>query len=110
MIPSAFNFLERIPLTSTGKTNRRALPEPDMSHLRREMVAPRNEQEQEMCNLWAQVLGLEEISVYDNFFRLGESQKWITDLKLLIVLLPVHCFTSLAHLSPHCLCLPIDAL
>jgi thioesterase domain-containing protein/acyl carrier protein len=73
MIPTAFVLLDSLPLTSSGKLDRRALPEPDPD--RREdligYVAPRTTVEQVLAEIWADVLGRERVSVHDNFFDLG---------------------------------------
>ncbi len=73
MMPSAFVFLDALPLSPNGKVNREALPEP--SHNRSEaceaFVAPRTELEQIVAGIWAEVLKLERIGVHDSFFELG---------------------------------------
>jgi amino acid adenylation domain-containing protein len=73
MIPSAFVMLERLPLTSNGKVDRRRLPEPDHARpeLERAFVAPRNETEEALTKIWSEVLGVERVGVNDNFFELG---------------------------------------
>ena len=79
MVPSAFVFLDEIPLTSNGKVDRSALPAPDLLRIdyRTESVPARNPQEQLISNIWIEVLGYELsdensfISVNDNFFDLG---------------------------------------
>jgi amino acid adenylation domain-containing protein len=73
MIPSAFVMLEALPLTSSGKVDRRALPAPDRNGFQAEgqFVAPRTPVEQTLADIWAEVLGLESISIHDNFFHLG---------------------------------------
>ena len=72
MIPTAFVFLDSLPLTSNGKVDRKALPVPDSSdQLIREYVAPRNSTEEIIANIWAEVLGVERVGIYDNFFELG---------------------------------------
>jgi tyrocidine synthetase-3 len=65
--------LEKLPLTSSGKVDRRALPAPDAGSLgsRLAYAAPRTAGERKLAALWSQVLGREEIGVYDNFFHLG---------------------------------------
>ncbi|HET9714426.1 MAG TPA: amino acid adenylation domain-containing protein [Pyrinomonadaceae bacterium] len=73
MVPSIFMMLERLPLTSSGKIDRKALPAPDQSRpeLAAKMVAPRNEVEQTLAEIWQSVLGLERVGIYDSFFELG---------------------------------------
>ncbi len=72
MIPTAFVFLDHLPLTSNGKVDREALPVPDGSdQLTHEYVAPRNPTEEILANIWAEVLGVERVGIHDNFFELG---------------------------------------
>ncbi len=73
MLPTAFVLLDKLPLTSNGKINRRALPVPDAAHLAFEetYVAPRNAIEEALADLWANILGLERVGIRDNFFDLG---------------------------------------
>ncbi|HEX9981688.1 MAG TPA: non-ribosomal peptide synthase/polyketide synthase [Thermoanaerobaculia bacterium] len=74
MIPAAYVRLESIPLNTNGKVDRRALQRLDVAVASgREYVAPRNETEQALAEIWAEVLGLapEEIGVNDSFFELG---------------------------------------
>ncbi|MCA1635262.1 MAG: amino acid adenylation domain-containing protein, partial [Acidobacteria bacterium] len=73
MIPSAFVMLDALPLTPSGKVNRRALPAPDFSRVERAhaFVAPRTAAEEVVAEIWKQVLGVERVGATDNFFELG---------------------------------------
>jgi tyrocidine synthetase-3 len=72
MIPSFFVQLESMPLTSNGKVNRRALPEPEGRALRHaDYVAPRTELEIRLSEIWRSVLGIERVGIKDHFFELG---------------------------------------
>src|SRR5262249_19559755 len=73
MIPSAFVFLNALPLTPNGKVDRSKLPQPDDSRpsLEQGFVEPRSEIEELVAQVWREVLKLEKIGVYDNFFDLG---------------------------------------
>jgi acyl-coenzyme A synthetase/AMP-(fatty) acid ligase len=73
MIPSAFVFLDALPLTSHGKVDRAALPVPDQlrPELERAFVAPRTPVEVELAGIWAKVLQLERVGIHDDFFELG---------------------------------------
>ena len=73
MVPSAFVPLASLPLTSQGKIDRHALPAPDESRpeLGHAYVAPRNQYEELLADIWSRVLGVERIGVDDNFFQLG---------------------------------------
>ncbi|AFZ11270.1 amino acid adenylation domain protein [Crinalium epipsammum PCC 9333] len=73
MIPSAFVLLEAIPVNTNGKIDRRALPAPDTSrhNLDSNFVAPRNPTEEIIADIWMQVLGIQQVSIDDNFFDLG---------------------------------------
>jgi len=73
MVPSAFVMLGALPKTPTGKVDRRALPEPDVAQpgAASAFVAPRNDAEQTLAEIWSEVLGLDEVGVHDNFFELG---------------------------------------
>ena len=72
MIPSAFVFLDKFPLTPNGKIDRQALPEPDFEANREtEFIAPCNETEIKLAQIWQEVLGIEKVGIHDNFFALG---------------------------------------
>jgi amino acid adenylation domain-containing protein len=74
MVPAVFVRLEALPLTPNGKVDRRALPEPDASDAMvrsDDFRAPRTDVEQVVAKVWAEVLGIDDISLDDNFFDLG---------------------------------------
>lgn len=72
MVPSHFVHLDIIPLNANGKVDRKSLPKPDTAkQLAAHHVAPRNELEQEITDIWCQVFNQEQIGIYDNFFELG---------------------------------------
>ncbi|TXS16039.1 amino acid adenylation domain-containing protein [Streptomyces sp. adm13(2018)] len=69
MTPAAFVELAELPLTRTGKLDRRALPAPQYAGGGDR--APRNEREQLLCGLFADLLGVPQVAVDDNFFAMG---------------------------------------
>jgi amino acid adenylation domain-containing protein len=73
MIPSAFMFLEALPLMSNGKVDRKTLPVPDQirPELEESFVAPRTAVEEILAEIWAELLKVERVGVHDNFFDLG---------------------------------------
>lgn len=70
MIPSYFVKLEEFPLTTNGKIDRKALPEPE-KNTEEEYIAPRNDLEKKLVDIWSSVLGIENVGINDNFFNLG---------------------------------------
>jgi amino acid adenylation domain-containing protein/thioester reductase-like protein len=72
MVPSRFVYLEKFPLTSNGKLDRKALPEPDeASIVRKEYIAPRDEIERTIALIFQETLKIEKVGLDDNFFDLG---------------------------------------
>jgi amino acid adenylation domain-containing protein len=72
MVPNAFVCLESLPLSPNGKIARKELPAPDGTlNLQESYVSPRNPTEQQIADVWAQVLNLERVGIHDNFFELG---------------------------------------
>jgi amino acid adenylation domain-containing protein len=83
MLPNAFVVLDQLPLTSNGKIDRRALPPPPdqaRPELDADFVSPNNSVEKILADIWAQVLGLEQVGIYDNFFELGGHSLLATEL------------------------------
>ncbi|NOG44271.1 MAG: amino acid adenylation domain-containing protein [Calditrichaeota bacterium] len=74
MVPSAFIILDAFPLTTNGKLDRRALPEPEHDtriQSEKEFIAPRNETEEKLALIWADILKVKQVGALDNFFDLG---------------------------------------
>src|SRR5208337_2668020 len=73
MVPAVFVLLEAFPLTANGKVDRHALPTPDgqRPELDEAFVAGRTPTEELLAEIWAQVLGVERVGIYDDFFQLG---------------------------------------
>ncbi|MDM5265145.1 non-ribosomal peptide synthetase [Bacillus wiedmannii] len=72
MIPSYFMELSEIPLTTNGKVDKKAMPEPDGKvKVTEEYVPPTNRTEEILTQIWEEVLGIEQIGIHDNFFVLG---------------------------------------
>ncbi len=72
MVPSLFVPLETLPLTPSGKVDRKRLPEPTASRRpARERVAPRDAREEVIAEIWSEVLGDEAVGVHEDFFELG---------------------------------------
>lgn len=81
-IPSAFILLETLPLTPSGKVDRRGLPAPDSSRENRQQtdIAPRTPVEEVIAGVWTQVLKSKSFSVNDNFFEQGGHSLLATQL------------------------------
>ncbi|ASR47662.1 non-ribosomal peptide synthetase [Paenibacillus kribbensis] len=91
MIPSAFVQLDRIPLTTNGKIDRKALPVPDKAlHTGTEYVAPRTDVEQLLAAIWQEVLEIPQVGIHDDFFTLGGHS-----LKVLELVRKVHLATDI---------------
>jgi hypothetical protein len=73
MLPAAYVAVEALPLTSSGKIDRDALPPPPTSASEQgaEYVAPRTDVEEVIASIWGGVLGLEKIGAHNNFFSVG---------------------------------------
>ncbi|HYE53804.1 MAG TPA: amino acid adenylation domain-containing protein, partial [Chitinophagaceae bacterium] len=69
MVPAAFVHLHELPLTINGKLDKRALPQPEAEQ--DNYIAPADEKEQLLAEIWSKVLGLERVGTNDNFFLLG---------------------------------------
>jgi amino acid adenylation domain-containing protein len=71
MIPAAFVTLAELPLTSSGKVDRKALPPPEWQSAEESHMAPRTPVEEVLAGIWAELLGLERVGAADDFFALG---------------------------------------
>jgi amino acid adenylation domain-containing protein/non-ribosomal peptide synthase protein (TIGR01720 family) len=73
MVPSVFMLLLALPLSPNGKVDRQALPVPNTvrPELDKAFVAPRTPVEARLVEIWAKVLGVEQVGIHDNFFELG---------------------------------------
>lgn len=75
MLPSAFvKLLDALPLTPSGKIERRALPAPlsrETRNISTDLIPPRTATEEVLTAIWSDVLGLEKVGIHDNFFALG---------------------------------------
>jgi len=85
MVPRVYVFLEKIPLTANGKVNKTELPMPQETDLHSETyAAPTNQMEKRLCQLWCEILKLEQVGIHDNFFSLGGHSLLATSLISLI--------------------------
>ena len=73
MVPAAFVFVDRFPLTSNGKVDRRALPAPDgvSRNLEPDEPNPIGLLEKQLAQLWEEILGVQPLGVQDSFFDVG---------------------------------------
>jgi amino acid adenylation domain-containing protein len=105
MVPSALVTLEALPLNANGKVDRRALPVPGHTETRpTEVAAPRGDTEAALVTLWSELLGVEHVSIHDNFFALGGHS--LLAVKLIIRLrerfgveLPLHTLFELSTIA-----------
>jgi acyl carrier protein len=82
MVPAVLVELEALPLTSSGKVDRKALPEPggERPELEAVYVPPRNPVEELLVSVWADMLGVERVGIHDSFFDLGGHSLLATQL------------------------------
>ncbi|MCP6763250.1 MAG: amino acid adenylation domain-containing protein, partial [Fischerella sp. CENA71] len=73
MVPSTFVLLDALPLTTSGKVDRKTLPAPDTSQrlTTNAYVEPRNKIEEQLAQIWSELLPVDRIGVHDNFFEIG---------------------------------------
>ncbi|HEX7092288.1 MAG TPA: amino acid adenylation domain-containing protein, partial [Nitrospiraceae bacterium] len=81
MVPSVIVWVEAMPLTATGKINRSVLPVPEeTAGQAAARIAPRNQVEEALAELWKSVLGVPEAGIHDNFFERGGHSLLATQL------------------------------
>lgn len=73
MLPALFMLIARVPLTSSGKIDRKALPVPDWSQAQsnNQYIAPQNDVEKKLVAIWQKVFAIQKIGTQDDFFELG---------------------------------------
>ncbi|MCX8132274.1 MAG: amino acid adenylation domain-containing protein [Clostridia bacterium] len=72
MVPAYFTRMDKLPLSTNGKIDRKALPIPDKeSNIIENYEAPANETEEKLAEVWKEILGLSRVGAGDNFFELG---------------------------------------
>lgn len=72
MVPQYYVFLSELPLNTNGKVHRQALPQPDLTSASfQDYIAPRNDQEQKLALIWAEILGMDNVGIDDRFFECG---------------------------------------
>ena len=73
MIPAYFFIMDSMPLTVSGKIDKKALPDPDGTRydLDTEYISPRNKIEKQLVAIWESILECKHIGINDNFFELG---------------------------------------
>jgi amino acid adenylation domain-containing protein/non-ribosomal peptide synthase protein (TIGR01720 family) len=71
MLPSVFVTMAALPLNANGKLDRRRLPDPDWPHAHAGYLAPRGSLERTLAQIWAEVLGVDQVGITDDFFALG---------------------------------------
>lgn len=82
MVPSRFMFLTEIPVLPSGKLDRNSLPSmedvrPDIDV---EYVEPRNQMEETLAQIWSEILQIDKVGIYDNFFDLGGQSLMATQI------------------------------
>ncbi|CAM1358757.1 non-ribosomal peptide synthase/polyketide synthase [Tenacibaculum xiamenense] len=88
MIPSSWVTLDEIPLTPNGKLDKKALPEPNLNYTKNDdFVAPENEIQEILVEIWQKLLNIEKIGIHNNFFEFGGHSllviKMISELRAL---------------------------
>ena len=77
MVPTAYLQLDKMPMTPNGKTDMKALPDPEVA-VSSEYEEPANEAEKTFCNIFADILQADRVGATDNFFELGGTSLVVT--------------------------------
>ncbi|MFN2440684.1 MAG: phosphopantetheine-binding protein, partial [Chitinophagaceae bacterium] len=110
MVPTLWVELESLPLTANGKVDIKALPNPDAGEMiTAQYVAPRNELEKKLVEIWQELLEVEQVGIHDDFFQLGGHSLLAIRLvsyieRNLLVSLPINVlfqFTTISELSKY---------
>lgn len=110
MIPSYLIQLEEIPLSSNGKIDRKALPEPsNIIGLDQEYVLPTNETEEKLTDIWQKVIEVDKVGINDNFFSIGGNSLLLVQVHSMIEelfpgrvsLTDLFTFTTISKLAAH---------
>jgi acyl carrier protein len=84
MVPSAFVLLADLPQTRNGKVDRAALPDPEVLRQSLEPALPRTPVEEVLVGMMAEVLGVEDLGIHDNFFERGGNSLRVTELVAMV--------------------------
>ncbi len=84
MIPDFFCEITAIPELANGKIDYKALPTPEISRSQKEVAAPVNWYQKEMAAIWSKMLGVNSISLYDDFFEMGGNSLFLIELTIRI--------------------------
>ena len=104
MVPAQILVLPAMPLSPNGKLDRKALPAPEFASSPRGYVAPSNDLEQQLADIWQGVLGIEQVGITDDFFELGGHSLLLTQVgmtlrKRLNLDLPLHRLFELSSIQ-----------
>ena len=117
MVPNRLVRIEKVPVTINGKLDKKALPEIEFTAQKDNYEAPRNEIESKLCQIWSEVLGLENVGINDDFFKLGgDSIQSIQivgrinqDLRIHVSIKDIFSFKTIKNISDHGINLQFDS-
>jgi hypothetical protein len=87
MVPGAYVVLDKLPLTPNGKVDRRVLPGPrgERPELEQAFIRPRNQFEEMVAEVWVEVLRIDRVGIYDNFFDVGGHSLLLAEVQAKLV-------------------------